>query len=91
VQCTEPELERCATEQLAEENGPEAGSNPALWLNASQPPNQNCADGNNGELPPNDFKQQAKHAEGDDKPEQPHRDFRLRLSLRRTFSCGYPV
>ena len=45
MQRTEPELERSARmEQLAEENGPEPGSNPALGLNASQPPNQNCAD-----------------------------------------------
>jgi hypothetical protein len=44
MQRTDPELERSATEQLAEENGPEPGSNPALGLNASQPQTQNCAD-----------------------------------------------
>jgi hypothetical protein len=44
MQCTEPELERSATEQLAEENGPEPGSNPALGFNASQPQDQTCAD-----------------------------------------------
>ena len=44
MQRTEPELERSATEQLAEENGPEPGSNPAFGLNASQPQDQNCAD-----------------------------------------------
>jgi hypothetical protein len=65
------------------------GSNPALGLNSSQPPNQNCGDDNNGELLPNDFEQQPNHAEADDKPEQEHRDFGLRLSLRRTFSYGY--
>ena len=34
--------------------------------------------------PPNDFEQQPNHAEAEDKPEQEHRDFGLRLSLRRT-------
>jgi hypothetical protein len=64
-------------------------SNPALGLNASQPPNQNCAEDNDGELLPNDFEQQPNHAEADDKPEREHPDFGLRLSLRRTFSSGY--
>ena len=44
MQRTEPE--RSATEQSAEENGPEPGSNPALGPNAAQPPNQNCPDDN---------------------------------------------
>jgi hypothetical protein len=36
---------------------------------------------------PEHFKHQPKQAKADDKPKQQYRDFGLRMSLRRTFSC----